>query len=128
VVHKQFYGSLAPEKARGIACVASGGLGGNRDEDAGRRVHGDAWREGGFVNFADVDGVVDWLKIEREERGKEANERALKVLEMLDVKERRQRWYLLSSLLLWSRSAIRIFESRYQLAITSILRWRRKNR
>jgi hypothetical protein len=64
----------------------------NLDEDAGR-IHGDAGREDGFVNSADVDGVVDWLEMEREERGKEANERTLKVLEMLDAKERRSTRY-----------------------------------
>jgi hypothetical protein len=31
------------------------------NEDTGRKIHGDVWRDGGFVNFSDVEGVVDWL-------------------------------------------------------------------
>ena len=30
------------------------------NEDTGRKIHGDVWRDGGFVNFSDVEGVVDW--------------------------------------------------------------------
>ncbi|KAF1835276.1 hypothetical protein BDW02DRAFT_496271 [Decorospora gaudefroyi] len=36
--------------------------------EQGRRVHGTAWREGGFIEFTDVDGVFDWLGEERRER------------------------------------------------------------
>ena len=31
------------------------------NEDTGRKIHGDVWRDGGFVDFSDVEGVVDWL-------------------------------------------------------------------
>ncbi|KAB2099367.1 hypothetical protein AG0111_0g12255 [Alternaria gaisen] len=28
-------------------------------ENTGRKIHGDVWRDGGFVNFSDVEGVMD---------------------------------------------------------------------
>jgi hypothetical protein len=43
------------------------------DDEEGKRVHGDAWREGGFMNFTDVEGVFDWLgkdMAEKKERRK----------------------------------------------------------
>ncbi|KAL1795389.1 hypothetical protein ACET3X_007205 [Alternaria dauci] len=52
-------------------------------EEAGRKIHGDAWREGGFVGFTEVDGVVDWRGLEREEKQKE-KEMAVGVVEGSD--------------------------------------------
>ncbi|RMZ67325.1 endoribonuclease l-psp [Pyrenophora seminiperda CCB06] len=43
------------------------------DNDKGKKIHGNAWREGGFADFTDIVGVRDWLKEEREQR-KEAIE------------------------------------------------------
>jgi hypothetical protein len=49
---------------------------GSLDEETGKRIHGDVWREGGFRNFTDVEGVVDWLGKERNDRA-DANKAAL---------------------------------------------------
>jgi len=38
------------------------------DNETGRKIHGDAWREGGFMQFTDVEGVFDWLGAERKEK------------------------------------------------------------
>jgi len=38
------------------------------DNEMGKKVHGDAWREGGFMQFTEVEGVFDWLGAERKEK------------------------------------------------------------
>ncbi|KAI4604889.1 hypothetical protein J4E83_010937 [Alternaria metachromatica] len=38
------------------------------DNETGKKVHGDAWRGGGFMQFTEVEGVFDWLGAEREEK------------------------------------------------------------
>ena len=38
------------------------------DNETGKKIHGDAWREGGFMQFTDVEGVFDWLGKERKEK------------------------------------------------------------
>ncbi|KAG9187955.1 hypothetical protein G6011_01878 [Alternaria panax] len=42
------------------------------DGATSKKVHGGAWREGGFVNFSDVEGVVDWLGMEKRDREERA--------------------------------------------------------
>ncbi|KAI4610485.1 hypothetical protein J4E80_008249 [Alternaria sp. BMP 0032] len=37
------------------------------DNETGKKTHGDAWREGGFMQFTNVEGVFDWLGKERKE-------------------------------------------------------------
>jgi hypothetical protein len=49
-------------RARGMQSAAA------MDDEEGKRVHGDAWREGGFVNFTHVEGVFDWLGKDRAEK------------------------------------------------------------
>jgi hypothetical protein len=45
------------------------------NEDTGRKIHGDLWRDGGFINFFDVEGVVDWLGYgDREREGEREGE------------------------------------------------------
>ncbi|KAJ6192840.1 hypothetical protein J3E72DRAFT_202342 [Bipolaris maydis] len=42
------------------------------EEQVGKKVHGDAWREGGFVEFTALEGVWDWLgEEERARKGEE---------------------------------------------------------
>ncbi|KAI4916125.1 hypothetical protein J4E90_004571 [Alternaria incomplexa] len=38
------------------------------DNETGKKIHGDAWRQGGFMQFTDVEGVFDWLGVERKEK------------------------------------------------------------
>ncbi|KAI4920836.1 hypothetical protein J4E85_008951 [Alternaria conjuncta] len=38
------------------------------DNETGKKIHGDAWRRGGFMQFTDVEGVFDWLGAERKEK------------------------------------------------------------
>ncbi|KAI4923777.1 uncharacterized protein J4E92_007751 [Alternaria infectoria] len=38
------------------------------DNETGKKIHGDAWREGGFMQFTNVEGVFDWLGKERKEK------------------------------------------------------------
>ncbi|KAI4674129.1 uncharacterized protein J4E84_010829 [Alternaria hordeiaustralica] len=38
------------------------------DNETGEKIHGDAWREGGFMQFTNVEGVFDWLGKERKEK------------------------------------------------------------
>ena len=38
------------------------------DNETGKKIHGDAWREGGFMQFTEVEGVFDWLGVERKEK------------------------------------------------------------
>ncbi|KAH6853055.1 hypothetical protein BKA58DRAFT_450402 [Alternaria rosae] len=38
------------------------------DNETEKKIHGDAWREGGFMQFTDVEGVFDWLGKERREK------------------------------------------------------------
>jgi hypothetical protein len=45
------------------------------DNVTGKKIHGDMWREGGFVEFVAVHGVGDWIEAERVEREKERAER-----------------------------------------------------
>jgi hypothetical protein len=49
---------------------------GSLDEETGKRIHGDVWREGGFRNFTDVKGVVDWLGKEKKD-GEDAKKAAV---------------------------------------------------
>ncbi|RYN15451.1 hypothetical protein AA0112_g12751 [Alternaria arborescens] len=44
------------------------------NEDTGRKIHGDVWRDGGFVNCSDVEGVVDWLGYGEGEEAVDENE------------------------------------------------------
>lgn len=37
-------------------------------EEEGKRIHGPAWRKGGFVEFTALKGVLDWLGMEEAER------------------------------------------------------------
>jgi len=41
---------------------------GEMDNESGKKIHGDAWRGGGFMQFTDVEGVFDWLGAERREK------------------------------------------------------------
>ncbi|KAI1681202.1 Herpes-BLLF1 domain containing protein [Pyrenophora tritici-repentis] len=45
------------------------------NEEEGRKLHGDSWREGGWLGFTDVRGVMDWLEEEREDNRLEKRER-----------------------------------------------------
>jgi len=38
------------------------------ENETGKKIHGDTWRERGFMQFTDVEGVFDWLGVERKER------------------------------------------------------------
>lgn len=51
-------------RARGYS---KGKVGASGDE----KLHGDAWK-GGFVEFTDVEGVPNWLEMDRQERGANA--------------------------------------------------------
>jgi hypothetical protein len=42
------------------------------DKEVGKRVHGKAWRKGGFFEFAAVEGVVDWAGMEKKGRDEAA--------------------------------------------------------
>ncbi|XP_014551335.1 hypothetical protein COCVIDRAFT_45609, partial [Bipolaris victoriae FI3] len=44
-----------------VYCRWGRGMAKGMDEEMGRKVHGDAWREGGFVEFTGLEGVWDWL-------------------------------------------------------------------
>ena len=62
-------------------------------EETGKKIHGNVWSKGGFANFTDVDGVPDWVRIEKLGRKAEAEGRKRDVLgddyeeEMLPVKK-----------------------------------------
>lgn len=38
------------------------------ENEARKKIHGDEWREGVFMQFTDVEGVFDWLRAERKEK------------------------------------------------------------
>lgn len=50
-------------------------MAGGKADDGGEKVHGEAWN-GGFKEFTDVEGVPQWLEMEKKERKKVARERA----------------------------------------------------
>ena len=49
-------------------------------EETGKKIHGDVWRKGGFANFTDIDGVVNWVRIEKLRRKAEVETRKRDVL------------------------------------------------
>lgn len=53
-----------------VYCRWGRGMAKGMDEEMGRKVHGDAWREGGFVEFTGLEGVWDWLGEEAQEMKK----------------------------------------------------------
>jgi len=50
------------------------------NEETGKKIHGDVWREGGFANFTDVDWVDNWVQLERVLRKAEVERRKKDVL------------------------------------------------
>ncbi|EUC40418.1 hypothetical protein COCMIDRAFT_108880 [Bipolaris oryzae ATCC 44560] len=59
-----------------VYCRWGRGFARGMGEEMGRKVHGDAWREGGFVDFTKLEGVWDWLGEEEKEmrKGSEGEE------------------------------------------------------
>ncbi|CAE7220718.1 hypothetical protein PTTW11_11358 [Pyrenophora teres f. teres] len=49
------------------------------DEEQERRLHGDSWREGGWMGFTDLEGVRDWLGEEREAERRERERRRVEL-------------------------------------------------